>query len=91
MVPVQLAATDYVVAAGDRLRLAVAAADSPTVWPTPTVPRIRLLCGGDEPSMLKLPVAPNPESPGRATVQVARPPGGLTPAGQRETVVPRGA
>ena len=89
MVPVQLAATDYVVAAGDRLRLAVAAADSPTVWPTPTVPRIRLLCGGDEPSMLKLPVAPNPESTGRATVQVARPPGGPDPgwpsSGNRRT------
>jgi uncharacterized protein len=79
MVPVQMAATDYVVAAGDRLRLAVATADSPTVWPSPTVPRIRLLCGGDQPSVLNLPVAPDMESTGRATVQVPRPPIGPDP------------
>ena len=73
-VMVQLAATDYVVAAGDRLRMAVAAADFPTVWPTPTVPRITLCCGGDKPSVLRLPVAPNMENSTRPPVHVPRPP-----------------
>jgi uncharacterized protein len=71
---VQLAATDYVVAAGHSLRLAVAAADSPTFWPSPSVAQITLFCGGEMPSVLRLPVAPNVESTGRSPVQVARPP-----------------
>jgi uncharacterized protein len=74
MVTVQLSATDYVLAPGDRLRLAVAAADFPTFWPTPTVPRITLWCGGDYPSALKVPVAPGPEIAPPPPVDVPRPP-----------------
>jgi uncharacterized protein len=74
MVAVQLAATDYVMAPGDRLRLAVAAADFPTVWPAPALPLITLRCGGDNPSGLKLPIAPGPELAERPALVMARPP-----------------
>ncbi len=50
-----LRATAYRLAAGHRLRLAIACADFPRAWPDPTAPRLRLQRRG---SLLRLPVTP---------------------------------
>ena len=54
---VQLWATSYRVRAGSRLRVSVACADFPRIWPTRTNPRIRLFTGGGRPSVIALPLA----------------------------------
>jgi len=51
-------ATSYLVPAGHRLRLSVAAADFPRLWPTRTNPRLRLHVGGDTPSSIRIPTVP---------------------------------
>jgi putative CocE/NonD family hydrolase len=51
---VRLWATSYRVAAGSRLRVTVACADFPRIWPTRTNPRIRVLTGA---SAVDIPVA----------------------------------
>ncbi len=56
---VQLWATSYRVPAGHRLRVSVACADFPRIWPTLTNPRIRLEAGGAHPSAIRLPVVPD--------------------------------
>jgi hypothetical protein len=76
---VRLGATAFALDIGDRLRLAVATADFPHFWPTPTNPRITLWCGGEQPSVLRLPVSAQSEGVGHNSVQVVRPtvePGG---------------
>lgn len=57
-VRVPLWATSYRVAAGHRLRIAVACSDFPRIWPTRVAPRLRLHVGGSESSSLTLPVVP---------------------------------
>jgi hypothetical protein len=54
---VQLWATSYRLAAGSRMRVSVACADFPRIWPTPVNPRLRLLTGGSGGSSVSLPVA----------------------------------
>jgi hypothetical protein len=55
---VPLWATSYVVPAGHRLRVSVACADFPRIWPTPANPLIRLFVGGPGLSHVRLPVVP---------------------------------
>lgn len=55
-VTIRLWPTCFQVPAGHRLRLAVAGADFPNLWPTATNPRIRVATGG-EASVVTLPVA----------------------------------
>jgi putative CocE/NonD family hydrolase len=54
---VPLWATSYRLAAGSRLRVSVACADFPRIWPTPVNPRLRLVTGGEGASAVVLPVA----------------------------------
>ncbi len=55
---IQLWATSYLVPRGHRLRLSIACADFPRLWPTPSNPTIRLLHGGRRGSSVKVPVVP---------------------------------
>jgi len=56
---VPLWATSYQVSQGHRLRVCVACADFPRLWPTPTNPHIRLFFGGGiRLSALRLPTVP---------------------------------
>jgi hypothetical protein len=54
---VPLWATSYRIAPGSRLRVSVACADFPRIWPTRTNPRIRLVAGGGAASSVVIPVA----------------------------------
>ena len=54
---VPLWATSYRLPAGSRLRVSVACADFPRIWPTPTNPRLRLRTGGPGGSSVAIPVA----------------------------------
>lgn len=51
-------ATSYVVPRGHRLRLSIACADFPRIWPTRTSPTIRLAVGGDAATSITVPVVP---------------------------------
>jgi hypothetical protein len=55
---IDLDATGWRFAAGHRVRLAIAAADWPNVWPTPEPGSLDVEHGGDRPSRLVLPVVP---------------------------------
>jgi hypothetical protein len=57
MVPVKLRATAYRLMPGERLRVAVACADFPRVWPTPLAAVLRVFHGA---SLVRLPVCPAP-------------------------------
>jgi uncharacterized protein len=59
---VDLYPTAYALAAGHRLRLTVAGADFPRIWPTRRNPTFRLRCGGPGGSRLRLPVLPDGEA-----------------------------
>jgi uncharacterized protein len=54
---VRLWATSYRVTAGSRLRVSVACADFPRIWPMSTNPSLRLVTGGSDASSVALPVA----------------------------------
>jgi putative CocE/NonD family hydrolase len=62
---VALWATSYRVPAGHRLRVSVACADFPRIWPTPTNPLIRLATGRATPSSVSLPTVPPGTTPQR--------------------------
>jgi putative CocE/NonD family hydrolase len=70
---IDLDATGWVFAAGHRLRLVVAGADFPNLWPTPDPVTQRVTLGGAAPSRLVLPLAP-PERPGAARPAFQPPP-----------------
>jgi hypothetical protein len=53
-----LDATGWVFQPGQRIRLAVANADWPNLWPTPYPAVSRIYCGADRPSRLILPAVP---------------------------------
>jgi hypothetical protein len=55
---VELDATGWIFEPGHRIRLAVAGADFPNVWPTPEPVAHRVALGGRAPSRLALPLAP---------------------------------
>lgn len=64
---VPLWATSYQVRQGHRLRVSVACADFPRLWPTRTNPQIRLCFGGSRhASALRLPTVPPATVPGPA-------------------------
>lgn len=54
-ITVALSAAAFWLPAGARLRLSVACADFPRLWPTPENPAIRVRFGGASPSVLRLP------------------------------------
>ena len=56
LVKIALAPTAYRLAAGHRLRLTVAGADFPRLWPDPSPGRLSVRCGGDTPSRVTVPV-----------------------------------
>ena len=61
-------ATSYQIQKGHRLRLSIACADFPRIFPTRTNPLIRIAVGGNTPSVLRLPVVsahgiPGPDLP----------------------------
>jgi putative CocE/NonD family hydrolase len=62
-VGIPLKVCSWVVRAGHRLRLAVAAADFPTAWPSPYPATNRLHRGGATPSAITIPVVPPPATP----------------------------
>jgi putative CocE/NonD family hydrolase len=62
---VPLWATSYRVPAGNRLRVSVACADFPRIWPTCGNPLIRLATGRGAPSSISLPTVPSAETPQR--------------------------
>ena len=64
-VRVALRATAYQLQPGERLRVALACADFPRVWPTPVAAVLRLFHGN---SRLVLPICPPPEGGPRAPV-----------------------
>lgn len=51
-------ATSYLVPVGHRLRLSVAAADFPRLWPTRGNPSVRLHVGGGTASAIRVPIVP---------------------------------
>lgn len=55
-VTIRLGAAAVSVPAGARLRLCVACADFPRIWPTAVTPAIRIWFGADRPSALRIPV-----------------------------------
>jgi uncharacterized protein len=75
--------------AGHRIRLAIAAADWPNVWPTPEPGTLDLWSGPGRPSRLILPVVPDAGSadpPAYLPSQIAaRPPAAATPTPTWET------
>ena len=56
---IDIDATAWRFGAGHRIRLSVATADWPNVWPTPTLATVDLRRGAAAPSRLELPVVPN--------------------------------
>lgn len=62
-VEIPLKVCSWVVPAGHRLRLAIAAADFPTVWPSPYPATNTLHRGGATPSRITIPVVPPPATP----------------------------
>ena len=54
-ITITLGTAAFAVPAGARLRLAVACADFPRIWPSAANPAIRLRCGGSHPSELRVP------------------------------------
>ncbi len=69
-VEIALRATSYHFRKGHRIRLSIALADFPRLWPAPQMGEIQLECGGARPSRLLLPrtllenaVLPKPEFP----------------------------
>lgn len=63
-VDVRLWNTCYEVQAGHRLRMVIACADFPRLWPTPANPTIEIAVGGRDASLLRLPVATLETKPG---------------------------
>ena len=57
-VSIPLWATSYLVPKGDRLRMSLACADFPRVWPARTNPTIRVLTGAGSATRLELPMTP---------------------------------
>jgi putative CocE/NonD family hydrolase len=56
-------ATSYLVPAGHRLRLSIAGADFPRIWPTKESPTIRCLHGADTPTAIRVPIVPAAPAP----------------------------
>jgi putative CocE/NonD family hydrolase len=77
-VKMQLGTAAFALAAGARLRLAVACADFPRIWPSPVNPAIRLAFGAGQGSVLRVPVG-DPGLPGDAVAVVPAPPAGADP------------
>jgi hypothetical protein len=74
-VTIALGAAAVLVPAGARLRLAVACADFPRIWPSPVSPVIAVGSGPDQPSVLRIPVC-EPGRRGHEPAAVPAPPPG---------------
>lgn len=57
-IDVPLYSTSYQLPAGHRLRLGIAGADFPLLWPAPTSPTLRVRRSATHPTRLRLPIAP---------------------------------
>jgi uncharacterized protein len=66
--------TSYLVPKGNRLRVSIACADFPRIWPTPTNPEIRVIFGGARASAIALPVVPQERVAGPEIRRPAAPP-----------------
>ncbi|MGH3069836.1 MAG: CocE/NonD family hydrolase [Streptosporangiaceae bacterium] len=84
-VTVMLGAAAAELPAGSRLRLCVACADFPHIWPTPTSPALAILTGPPAPSVLRLPVsraADRADTPATPATPPAEPDTGWVTDGQ---------
>jgi putative CocE/NonD family hydrolase len=66
--------TSYMVPKGHRLRVSIACADFPRIWPTPVNPEIRLIFGGAHASAIALPIVPREHVAGPEIRRPAAPP-----------------
>jgi uncharacterized protein len=66
--------TSYMVPKGNRLRVSIACADFPRIWPTPTNPEIRVILGGKRASAIAIPVVPHQQIAGPEIRRPAAPP-----------------
>jgi uncharacterized protein len=76
-ITVPLAAAAFEVPAGSRVRLSVACADFPHIWPTPTNPELSVATGPDAAGELRVPV--RPAAGGDEPASIAPPPPGADP------------
>jgi putative CocE/NonD family hydrolase len=76
-ITVPLGAAAFEVPAGSRLRLSVACADFPHIWPSPANPELSIVTGPDAACELRLPV--RPEAGGDEPASIAPPPPGADP------------
>jgi hypothetical protein len=76
-ITVPLAGAAFEVPAGSRVRLSVACADFPHIWPTPANPELILATGPDAACELRLPV--RPAAGGDEPASIAPPPPGADP------------
>lgn len=60
---IPLWATSYHIPSDHRLRVSIACADFPRIWPTRTNPLIRLATGGSQLSAIRLPMIPHATAP----------------------------
>jgi hypothetical protein len=84
---ITLCATSYVVARGHRIRLSIACADFPRIWPTKRNPTIRVFYGPHRGSSVRIPVAA--DSKGATIVEPRRPEPGVNRSPLRTAMVPR--
>lgn len=76
-ITVALSSAAFEVPAGSRLRLCVACADFPHIWPTPANPELTVTTGPDSPCELRLPV--RPAAGGDEPASITPPPPGADP------------
>jgi len=76
-ITVPLGAAAFEMPAGSRVRLAVACADFPHLWPSPANPELALATGPDAPCELRLPV--RPAAGGDEAASITPPPAGADP------------
>jgi putative CocE/NonD family hydrolase len=81
-VAITLGAAAFAVPAGARLRLSVACADFPRIWPSAENPAIRVCFGADRPSALRIPVCDRDVAPAGIPAPPAVPDPGWVSGGE---------
>ena len=81
-VAITLGAAAFAVPAGARLRLSVACADFPRIWPSAENPAIRVCFGADRPSALRIPVCDHEVAPAGIPAPPAVPDPGWVTGGE---------
>jgi putative CocE/NonD family hydrolase len=84
---IALCSTFYVVARGHRIRLSIACADFPRIWPTKRNPTIRVFYGPRRGSSVRIPVVA--DARGATIVEPRRPEPGVNRSPLRTAMVPR--